>query len=87
MITAKTLSGEYITLEANNKKEFEFSFKEKYIKKKIRPFVTVRLLDYENEKVILVNTHKIIPLIETNKISWIYLSRNQHPEAFTPLEI
>jgi len=28
MITAKSLTGEYITLEANNEKEFEFSFKD-----------------------------------------------------------
>jgi hypothetical protein len=90
IITAKTLSGEYITLDISNSneydKDFENVFKEKYIKKKFKPYISIHLLDYENcdeknEKIILVNTHKIIPLMDMSKIVWFYLFQNDNPEA------
>lgn len=96
MITAKTLSGNIITLEASNKKEFEYAFKKKYIKEKFRPFVTVTFLENEKDDEkdihninnihnIIINLHKILPFMENDKFfpekKWEFLTQNKHPEA------
>lgn len=84
---AKTLSGEFITLEVSDEKEFEVEFKKKYIKKKFHPFVKVMLMDMmdtnENKeyKVMVVNVHKLLPFMEDKDIDWKYLAENEHPEA------
>jgi hypothetical protein len=60
MISAKTLSGDIITLEATNEEEFEQSYKEKYIKENHWPFVSVKLID---NMYIIVNVYNIIPIV------------------------
>jgi len=90
MIKVKTLSGDIIELEASNKKEFEYKFKEKYIKEKFRPFITITFLEKDDEKDdeiqnIIINVHNILPFMENDKFfpeqKWKFLSGNEHPEA------
>ena len=94
-ISAKTLSGDIITLEAYNKEEFINSYKQKYIKETERPFVTITLLDNEDNKDecvlnisnisnIIVNLHDLpyfIDLETESKNKQKNLILNQHPNA------
>lgn len=107
IISAKSLSGEYVSIEISENstridEEFEQKYKEMYIDRKFRQFVSVKLMEtavfYEDEKgnedvksewSFLVNTHKLALCLERYKDSWMSLSFNPHPyiiEMFEELD-
>jgi len=95
IISAKSLSGEYVSIDIPDnsfiEKEFERKYKEIYIDRKLQPFVSVKLF-YDNEIKewsFLVNKHNIAVCLEDYKDSWLSLSLNPHPyiiEMFEELD-
>jgi hypothetical protein len=71
MISAKTLSGEIVTL---SKDDFEQEYLEQFVKEEYRPFTRVRLMG-EEEKFLIVNVHPMLPQLEQT-VNWHILSRN-----------
>ena len=105
IISAKSLSGEYISIEIQDnstriEEEFEQKYKELYVDRKLRPFISVKLFEsaviiYEDEKgneevksewSFLVNTHKIALCIEKYKDCWMSMSRIPHPYVIEMFE-
>lgn len=85
MFSVKTLSGDIITLVADNEEEFEKKYKEKYIKEKYRSFVTLSFFqnDENDIKNIIVNIHDIPYFIDLNfKHKNSYLILNNNPKTF-----
>lgn len=92
IISAKSLFGEYVSIEITDSsrinEEFEQKYKELYVDPKVRPFVSVSLLEsaliYADDKIesewsFLVNTHKLALCLERYEDSWMSLSLNPHP--------
>ena len=96
IISAKSLSGEYVSIEIQEssiiEEDFEQKYKELYVDRKIRPFVSLKLLEtaviYQDEKgeeevksewSFLVNTHKVALCLEKYKDCWMSICRNPHP--------
>jgi len=93
IISAKSLSGEYVSVEIHNhskiEEEFERYYKNQYIDPKLRPFISVKLLKNEEEKgdwYFLVNTHNFAVCLERYKDYWLDLSQNPHPRMIEMLE-
>jgi hypothetical protein len=90
-MSVKTLSGDVITLEASSKEDFVKKYKEKYIKEKDRPFVTITFLDDEKEEKekeienILINVHDLPYFLDLEKIETKNAQQNlifnEHPKA------
>jgi hypothetical protein len=85
-ITAKSLSGEYISIDipknSRIEEEFEKKYKELYVDRKMYQFISVKLLktdEVKNEFSFIVNTHRMALCLEKYKRCWTCLSRNPHP--------
>lgn len=87
MISAKTLFGNIIALEAKNEEEFEIKYKENYIKESYRPFISVKFFGedqtYNDLKNIIINIHDMLPFIE-NKYK-ISIDQNYNNKIFENL--
>ena len=100
IICAKSLSGDYVSIEVSDKsprikEEFEQKYKELYIDPKLRPFISVCLIEnaliYEDDEIksewsFLVNKHKLALCLERYEDSWMSLSLNPHPYVIEMFE-
>jgi len=88
IISAKTLSGEIITLESKDESDFEKKYKDKYIKEKYHSFVSIKFLELDGYNII-INVYDIPvfvndiyqKLIENKKYERLIeeFSLNSHP--------
>lgn len=100
MISAKSLSGDIISIEASDTIEFERKYKELYVKPKFRPFVSVNLMEtavffYEDEKeeekvtsewTFIVNIHNYAICLDGYRDSWASLLLNEDPRIIEMFE-